>query len=137
MSAYSIGEAARMTGIKVPTIRYYESIGLLPAPQRQANNRRLYDNDQIGRLAFIRHARALGFEIADIEALLSLRNNPAQSCSKADTIARARLSDVEDRIRSLTTLRDELTQMIQGCRQHNVGDCHVIEVIADRSCTCH
>ena len=85
-----IGEAARRSGVKVPTIRYYEQIGLLPAPPRTESNRRLYDARDLRRLAFIRHARELGFEVDAIRALLALQDNPNQSCAAADMIARAR-----------------------------------------------
>ena len=71
-----IGEAARRSGVKVPTIRYYEQIGLLPAPPRTEGNRRHYDAADLRRLAFIRHARELGFEIEAIRALLTLAGRP-------------------------------------------------------------
>lgn len=126
-----IGDAARRSSVKVPTIRYYEQIGLLPAPNRNEGNRRLYDDDQLGRLAFIRHARQLGFELEAIRALLSLQGDPAQSCAAADTIARARLAEVEQRITSLTALRSELQRMIGECAHGRVLDCRVVEVLAD------
>ena len=87
----SIGEASRTCGVKVPTIRYYEQIGLLPAAPRTEGNRRRFDAGDLRRLAFIRHARALGFEIDAIRTLLTLQDNPHQSCGTADAIARARL----------------------------------------------
>ena len=87
-----IGEAARQSGVKVPTIRYYEEIGLLPAPSRTEANRRLFDATDLRRLAFIRHARELGFEVGAIRTLLSLQDNPDQPCAAADQIARARLA---------------------------------------------
>jgi DNA-binding transcriptional MerR regulator len=129
--AFPIGEAARQSGVKVPTIRYYEQISLLPAPGRTEGNRRCYTADDLRRLAFIRHARELGFEIEAIRTLLDLQNTPGQPCGTADTIARARLQEVEQRIRSLTALKAELELMIEGCRHGRVADCHVIEVLAD------
>ena len=62
--------------MKAPTIRYYEQIGLLPAPPRSEGNRRQYDTDDLRRLAFIRHTRELGFEIDAIRALLPLQDDP-------------------------------------------------------------
>ncbi|MFX8672475.1 MerR family transcriptional regulator, partial [Acinetobacter baumannii] len=70
MQDVAIGEAARQSGVKVPTIRYYEQIGLLPAPPRSEGNRRLYGTADLRRLAFIRHARELGFEVGSIRTLL-------------------------------------------------------------------
>lgn len=133
MSGVPIGEAARQSGVKVPTIRYYEQIGLLPAPNRSEGNRRHYEASDLRRLAFIRHARELGFEIEAIRTLLTLQDNPSQPCATADTIAQARLADVVQRIRSLTALKAELEIMVEGCRHGKVGECRVIEVLADHS----
>ena len=131
----SIGEASRHCGVKVPTIRYYERIGLLPAPPRTEGNRRSFDAGDLRRLAFIRHARELGFEIAAIRTLLTLQDDPHQPCATADAIARARLLEVERRIESLNALRVELNLMVESCRHGKVADCRVIEVLADhRQC---
>jgi DNA-binding transcriptional MerR regulator len=129
----TIGAAASQSGVKVPTIRYYEAIGLLPAPGRTAANRRLYDANDLRRLAFIRHARELGFEVGAIRALLQLQDEPNQSCAVADDIARQRLAEVEQRIASLTALKTELKRMIEGCRRGRVKECRVIEVLANHA----
>ncbi|PBB52326.1 MULTISPECIES: helix-turn-helix domain-containing protein [Mesorhizobium] len=133
MRSVPIGEAARQSGVKVPTIRYYEQIGLLPAPNRSEGNRRHYETSDLRRLAFIRHSRELGFGIEAIRTLLTLQDNPSQPCATADTIAQARLADVVQRIRSLTALKAELELMVEGCRHGKVGECRVIEVLADHS----
>lgn len=126
-----IGEAARRSGVKVPTIRFYEQIGLLPAPPRSEGNRRQYGPGELRRLAFIRHARELGFETQAIRTLLTLQDDPSQPCATADAIAKARLGEVEQRIRSLTALKAELETMIESCRQGRIDKCRVIEVLAD------
>ena len=126
-----IGEAAKDTGVKAPTIRYYEQIGLLRALPRTEGNRRLYDPDDLRRLAFIRHARELGFEIDAIRTLLTLQDEPYQSCASADAIARSRLAEVERRIISLKALRAELKRMVVECASGQVAQCRVIEVLAD------
>jgi DNA-binding transcriptional MerR regulator len=129
----SIGEASRRCGVKVPTIRYYEQIRLLPAPPRTEGNRRTFDAADLRRLAFVRHARELGFEIDAIRTLLTLQDDPHQSCGTADAIARARLIEVEQRIDSLNALKAELDLMIESCSHGKVGDCRVIEVLADHT----
>jgi DNA-binding transcriptional MerR regulator len=133
----AIGEAARQSGVKAPTIRYYEQIGLLPAPYRAGNNRRHYEASDLRRLAFIRHARELGFEIAAIRSLLTLQDRPDQTCAIVHGLAKERLEDVVGRIRSLTALQDELELMIEGCKQGHVADCRVIEVLADHGKCAH
>jgi DNA-binding transcriptional MerR regulator len=135
--AVPIGVAAKESGVKVPTIRYYEEIGLLTAPPRSDGNRRLYGQESLTRLTFIRHARALGFDIEAIRTLLELQDEPDQSCARADAIAQARLRDVEQRIASLTALKAELKLMIEGCRHGRVDECRVIEVLADHELCTH
>lgn len=130
---FSIGELARRTQVKVPTIRYYEQIGLLAPPPRTEGQQRRYDKKSIARLAFIRHARELGFNIEAIRALLSLQDNPDQSCSVADSIASARLTEVEERIASLSALRTELQRMLEECACGRVAECRVIETLANSS----
>ncbi|MBN9075144.1 MAG: MerR family transcriptional regulator [Rhizobiales bacterium 65-79] len=131
----TIGEAARQSGVKIPTIRYYEQIGLLAAPGRTQSRRRIYEKADLRRLAFIRHSRELGFEVDAIRTLLSLQDNPDQSCVTADETARARLAEVEQRIAGLQALRTELQRMIDGCAKGQVCNCRVIETLADRSHT--
>lgn len=131
--AVPIGEAARQSGVKVPTIRYYEEIGLLPTAVRSDGNRRLYNAADLRRLAFIRHARELGFEVKAIRTLLSLQDKPHQSCAAADEIARARLAEVEQRITSLAALRAELERMVRECACGHVAECRVIEILADQT----
>jgi DNA-binding transcriptional MerR regulator len=137
MQGVPIGEAAKQSGVKVPTIRYYEQIGLLPAPPRSEGNRRHYAAADLRRLAFIHHARELGFEIDAIRALLTLQDEPSQTCASADAIAKARLAEVEQRIRSLTALKAELELMVEGCSHGRVAECRVIEVLADHGQCVH
>lgn len=130
---FSISQAADKSGVKVPTIRYYEEVGLLPGITRTEGNRREYDSSDVSRLAFVRHARELGFDVDAIRTLLELQDNPDQSCEVADAIAKARLIDVEQRISSLLLLRSELEKMVEECATGRVGECRVIEILADSS----
>ncbi|WP_108459614.1 MerR family transcriptional regulator [Devosia naphthalenivorans] len=129
--AIAIGKVSAATGVKVPTIRYYEQIGLLPPPPRTEGNRRTYDRKDAERLTFIRHSRELGFEIDQIRTLLSLQDRPDQSCGEADVIAKARLAEVKEKIASLLALEAELERMVEGCSHGRVETCQVIEILAD------
>lgn len=82
----TIGRLSAETGVKVPTIRFYEQIGLMKEAPRTASDRRLYDGAATRRLAFIRHARQLGFEIDDIRALLALSDEPDRPCTEVNRI---------------------------------------------------
>ncbi|GEO97866.1 MerR family transcriptional regulator [Methylobacterium haplocladii] len=127
----SIGELSRQTGVKVPTIRYYESVGLMPEPPRTTGSQRRYGEAEVVRLNFIRHSRELGFEVDAIRELLTLNAHPERSCAEVDTIARRHLAEVDRRIEKLEGLRDELSRMIAECGQGRVGECRVIETLSD------
>ena len=128
---FSIGELSRRTGVKVPTIRFYEQIGLMPEPPRTQSNQRRYGKVEADRLSFIRHSRELGFEVEDIRALLAMTAEPQASCHQADSIARSHLSEIDRRIASLQALRDELTRMVDECGHGRICDCRIIEALAD------
>ncbi len=130
---FPIGQVAKATGVKIPTIRFYEQEGLLAAPQRSESGRRLYSDADVRRLAFIRHARALGFELDDIRSLLDLSDHPDQSCADADYIARTHLVAVDARITQLKALRSELTRIVTACSGGKAAQCRVIEALADHA----
>jgi DNA-binding transcriptional MerR regulator len=129
MKTIPIGELSRQTGVKVPTIRYYESVGLLPPPVRTESNRRLYGPASVKRLRFIRHARELGFEVDAIRQLLDLSDQPEHSCAAADAIARRHLAEINSRIKRLGALKREVQRMTVECAQGRIAECRVIDVL--------
>ncbi len=129
----SIGQLSQRSGVKVPTIRYYEKIGIIPIAPRNTGNQRIYGSKHLERLNFIRHARDLGFDMDSIRALLDMSSTPQVSCHTADSIARAHLDMVRDRIAQLTLLQHELERMVDECRHGNICDCRVIEILADHA----
>lgn len=126
-----IGALSERTGVKVPTIRYYEQAGLMPQAARTEANRRTYSTQDVDRLRFIRHARELGFEVDAIRQLLGLVDQPDRSCAEADVIARVHLREIESKLARLTALQVEVRRMIDECAHGRVGDCRVIQVLAD------
>ena len=128
-----IGELASLTGAKVPTIRYYEEIGVMPPAVRAANNRRIYGHKHLERLTFIRHCRDLGFSLGAIRNLLDFADHPARSCAEVDDIARNHLKEVDQKIASLSVLRSELKRMLSQCEGGTVAKCRIIKVLADHS----
>lgn len=132
-TVFSIGDLARRAGTKVETVRWYEREGLLPAPARTAGGHRAYTRAHLDRLAFVRHARELGFPLEQVRGLLRLADEPERSCAEADRIARAHLNSVRGRIERLRALELELTRMVADCGQGRVAECRVIEVLADHS----
>lgn len=133
----SIGQLSKETGVKVPTIRYYEKIGLIEEPRRTEGNQRSYPPSAVKRLKFINHSRQLGFPLEDIRELLSLSDHPEQSCAEADEIACRQLNMVEERIAQLQALRDELSHMVGKCHRHCVADCTVLKALGDHTQCLH
>lgn len=129
----AIGAVAHHTGLKIPTIRFYEQEGLIRAPNRTGSGRRLYSDADISRLAFIKHARSLGFELDDIRSLLDLTDNPDRSCDDADRIARKHLAEVEQRLVQLIALKAELKRIVRSCAGGSAAQCRVIEALADHA----
>lgn len=124
-----IGELARATGAKVETVRYYETIGLLGAPARSEGNYRVYDDAALGRLSFIRRARALGFAIDEVRQLLDLSGDADRSCGAVDEMTRAQLDAVDRKIADLRALRRELAGLLTQCRSGTIADCRIIEAL--------
>jgi len=134
-NGFTIGTLARESGCKIETIRYYEQIGIMPAPNRTEGGQRRYIRPHLDRLRFIRHSRELGFPLEAIRELLSLTDSPDQSCQSVDAIAQMHLEAVEQRIARLQALKVELERMIAQCRGGRIGQCHIIEVLADHTHT--
>ncbi len=129
---FSIGELSKQTNVKVPTIRYYEEIGILEPAERTEGNQRRYDAAGLERLSFIKHARELGFSIEAISSLIELQEHPDQSCTEATTIANAQLTDVRLKIRKLKLLEKELKRISTGCDGKSLSaDCYVLKALAD------
>ena len=127
----SIGDLARETGVKVVTVRYYERIGLLPAPVRTGSGAyRSYGKGDLGRLSFIRRARDLGFTLDQVRALLDLAEQRDRDCADVDAIAREHLTEVERKITDLSMLRRELRDLIGNCSGGTVAECRIIEVLS-------
>lgn len=127
-----IGGLAKATNTKVNTIRFYEDIGLMPVAARTPSGQRIYTDDDVRRLSFIRHARALGFSTDEVRSLIELKDTPDEDCDIAAQIAASHLASVEHRLVQLKRLRDELTNVVSSCSGGKVIDCRIIESIAQR-----
>lgn len=136
MKPMTIGRLSKAGGVKVTTIRYYESIGLMGVPDRSESGQRLYGEDSVQRLSFIRHARDLGFPMDAIRELIQLQSEPGEDCSAVDAIAKRQLADVRKRIAQLKSLERELKHMISSCAGGIIGTCQVMVALGDHeTCT--
>lgn len=130
---FSIGEMSKRAHVKVPTIRYYEQMGLINAPLRTAGNQRRYSQQALERLSFVKHARDLGLSIEAIRDLTDLSSHPEDPCEDAHKIAKQHLASVRERITKLKRLEIELARIEAGCDSGHVDSCSVIQALADHS----
>lgn len=131
MRSFAIGTLSEMSGVKIPTIRYYEMNGLLPAAARTNTNRRTYDDATVRRLIFVRCARELGFEVDAIRSLLDLAERSDGTWADASSIARRHVADIDQRLARLTALRTEVQAVVDQTVQSRTRECRIIEVFAD------
>lgn len=125
----AIGELSRRTGCNIETVRYYERIGLLPKPSRRGTYRR-YEAHDVGRLAFVRRARELGFTLEEIRGLLALATGGQDACSEVREIAATHLADVRTRIADLQAMERALAQAVRGCDAGEMTGCPVIRALS-------
>jgi DNA-binding transcriptional MerR regulator len=126
-----IGQLAEATGVSTDTIRYYEKIGLLPAPQRSGSGYREYPSGARNRLRVIRNAVQLGFPLAEIAKVLRVRDSGGAPCRQVRDYAQQVVGEIDQRIAQLTTERDSLLEMIRGwdtqLQQARGGRAHLLE----------
>jgi DNA-binding transcriptional MerR regulator len=129
-----IGALAERTGANAPTIRFYEEIGLLPRPNREAGGQRRYGEDDVRRLTFIRRCRDFGFSIEQVRALIALMRDPGRSCLEARDLAHDHLAAVRAKLAELEALERSLTYFLVSCEALCAGgpatDCVVLEGLA-------
>jgi len=133
-----IGELAEMADCQVVTIRYYEKEGLLAKPARTLSGYRLYTEADVERLKFIRHCRDHGMALAEIKALLKLREAPDSDCSAAGELVDRHIAEVEAQIKSLKRLKAHLVHLRKKCPHGGaVSACGILKGLTDRRvCGC-
>jgi Cu(I)-responsive transcriptional regulator len=129
-SPLNIGALAKATGTTVEAIRWYERVGVLPAPERTSGNYRTYGAAHLERLSFVRRARDLGFTLDQVRELLQLADGPERPCDAVDRVARQHLEEVERKIADLEALRHELRDLIGQCRHGTVAECRIIGALS-------
>lgn len=114
-TSLKIGEVARRGGVNLQTIRYYEREGLLPEPPRLASGYRMFPAEAVHRLLFIKRAQELGFSLAEIRELLSIRIDAGKDCVDVRRLAREKLLDISAKIQSLQRMQQVLLSLTQMC----------------------
>jgi MerR family transcriptional regulator, mercuric resistance operon regulatory protein len=129
---FAISDAARLTGVSVETIRYYERIALLPRPPRTPAGRRAFDCDGLQTLMFVKRSRELGFSLDDIRALLALRA-ARSSCGNVKALAARHLEVVRGKLKSLREMEAGLSGIVALCPGGESTDCPILDVL-DAKC---
>lgn len=130
-----IGELAKRTESTVETIRYYEKEGLLPEPSRSNGNYRLYGEDHIERLRFIRHCRTLDMALDEVRTLLRYRDTPDEDCGDVNAMLDEHIQAVETRMDELMQLKQHLMVLRQKCESAaSTASCGILRALGDSSC---
>src|SRR5947209_1814675 len=125
----AIGALSKHTGTNIETIRYYERVGLLPAPARSAGGYRLYGIDHLKRLNFVRRARALGFSLAEVRKLLTLADQRRRPCAEVRVVAKTHLEDVKAKIADLRQMARVLKDTVARCETGTGSHCPMIDAL--------
>jgi Cu(I)-responsive transcriptional regulator len=124
-----IGDIAKRTGLKIETVRFYESEGLIDPPLRSGGNYRLYDKSHLDRLSFVKRSRDLGFTLDQVRDLLRLADDPRGSCAEVDAMAVQQIAEIDRKLADLQTLREEVARWGR-CDATTIADCRLIDALS-------
>lgn len=122
-------DLARATGCNLETIRYYETVGIMPDPPRTPKGYRSYDDTHVRRLKFVMRSRDLGFSLEEIRGLLGLVDDRTQTCAQVQTVAEAPLEDVKAKIADLERIERVLSETVARCTGDAAPECAVIDAL--------
>lgn len=130
MSGGTIGSLARRAGVGVETVRFYERQGLIKQPPTPPTGFRRYSDDIVDRVRFIRHAKDLGFTLAEIGDLLTLRADPQINCETVRRRAQSKLADVDAKMHALRKIKTQLQKLARACENREAtAECPILEAL--------
>lgn len=124
----AIGEASRLSGVSIETIRYYEREGIIAKAGRTASGRRAYSDAEISELRFIKRCRDLGFSIPDVVALRDLADAPSSSCETVERLGQKHLTEVQAKLRELRQLEKALAELVSNCA-NGKSECPMLDAL--------
>ena len=130
----NIGQAARHSGLSAKMIRYYESIGLLKPASRSDSGYRLYSDDDLHTLAFIKRSRDLGFSLEEVGKLLTLWQDRQRASADVKALAHQHIVELNQKIEELASLRDTLQELVEHCQGNDRPDCPILKDLASGGC---
>lgn len=126
----NIGEAAKASGVNAKLIRHYESIGIIPKASRSDSGYRVYSDNDVNILAFVRRARSLGFSMKEIKKLVSLWRNRTRASSDVKVLALQHVEEMEKKVEELQAMIKTLRHLARNCHGDNRPDCPIIDSLA-------
>lgn len=134
----TIGRLAKASGVSIDSIRFYERRGLLDAPQRTVSNYRLYPDEAVSRLRFLKKAQSLGFSLDEIKGLLSLHDDPQASRAEVKQRTEHKIALIRERIADLSRMLSVLEEMNAACDgQGPISGCPILAALGDDNPACH
>jgi Hg(II)-responsive transcriptional regulator len=131
MAALRTAQVAKLAGVNVETLRFYERKGILPQPPRRSSGYREYPPETVERVRFIKRAQELGFSLKEVQDLLALRETAGAKSGRVRKVAEARLEEIGDKIRDLEAMRQSLTELLSACDgKKPVSSCPIIESLS-------
>lgn len=130
----NIGQAAKHSGLSAKMIRYYEAIGLLKPAHRSDSGYRLYSDEDLHTLAFIKRSRDLGFSLEEVGKLLALWQDRQRASSDVKALARQHIDELNQKIVELSSLRDTLQDLVDTCQGDHRPDCPILKGLESGSC---
>jgi MerR family copper efflux transcriptional regulator len=134
MEKLTIGGLARLGGVNLETVRYYERRGLLPKPPRTQAGYRQFPPDTAQRLRFIKRAQELGFSLDEVQELLALRVEP-QKCVDVRSRAKTKIADIEQKINTLAAMKHILRGLVEQCENCASDECPILASMEEKSST--
>lgn len=133
MAGLTVGKVAARAGVKIDTLLYYERQGVIAPPERNGSNYRIYTEDAVLRVRFVKRAQELGFTLAEIKQLLELRVSEDASCADVRDQALAKVTDLDQKIRSLQAMRRVLSKLADECSgQGPVSECPILDALNEK-----
>lgn len=127
----SIGVLSKHSGVNIETIRYYEKIGVMPAPERGASGYRVYGADHLKRLSFVRRSRQLGFSFDEIRGLLRLVDGHAYTCAEVRALTLRHVTEIRQKIKDLKRLERVMADMAAQCSGERAPECPIVDALFD------
>ena len=127
ITTFTIGKLAKAAGVNIETVRYYQRVNLITEPSKPKTGYRLYPEDTVSRIRFIKRAQELGFTLKEIKELLLLGDS---RCQEVQQLTQQKLSEIESRLHDLTAMKAVLTEMLERCRHDDQpAHCALIDAL--------